>query len=33
MAARTYAMERKYAAGGRDYDVVDTTADQVFLRL
>ena len=30
VAARTYAMERKYAAGGRDYDVVDTTADQVF---
>ena len=30
VAARTYAMQRKYASGGRDYDVVDTTADQVF---
>jgi len=30
VAARTYAMQRKYAAGGRDYDLVDTTADQVF---
>ncbi len=30
VAARTYAMQRKYSAGDRDYDVVDTTADQVF---
>ena len=30
VAARTYAMQRKYASAGRDYDVVDTTADQVF---
>jgi len=30
VAARTYAMQRKSKAGGRDYDVVDTTADQVF---
>ena len=30
VAARTYAMQRKWAAGTRDYDVVDTTADQVF---
>lgn len=30
VAARTYAMERKFNAGTRDYDVVDTTADQVF---
>ena len=30
VAARTYAMQRKYSAGDRDYDVVDTTADQVY---
>ena len=30
VAARTYAMQRKYASGGRDYDVTDTTGDQVF---
>ena len=30
VAARTYAMQRKWQAGGRDYDLVDTTADQVF---
>ena len=30
VAARTYAMRRKAKAGARDYDVVDTTADQVF---
>lgn len=30
VAARTYAMGRKYASGGRDYDVTDTTSDQVF---
>ena len=30
VAARTYAMQRKWSAAGRDYDVVDTTADQVF---
>ncbi len=30
VAARTYAMSRKAAAGTRAYDVVDTTADQVF---
>ena len=30
IAARTYAMQRKWQAGSRDYDVVDTTADQVF---
>ena len=30
VAARTYAMQRKWAAGTRDYDLVDTTADQVF---
>ena len=30
VAARTYAMKRKAGAGARDYDVVDTTADQVF---
>ena len=30
VAARTYAMQRKYNAGDKDYDVVDTTADQVF---
>jgi len=30
VAARTYAMSRKSGAGSRAYDVVDTTADQVF---
>ena len=30
VAARTYALQRKWAAGKRDYDLVDTTADQVF---
>ena len=30
VAARTYAMQRKWSAGDRDYDLVDTTADQVF---
>ena len=30
VAARTYAMRSKWRAGTRDYDVVDTTADQVF---
>ena len=30
VAARTYAMQRKWSAGTRDYDVVDTTADQVY---
>ena len=30
VAARTYALQRKYAAGTRSYDVVDTTADQVY---
>ena len=30
VAARTYAMRSKWNAGSRDYDVVDTTADQVF---
>lgn len=30
VAARTYAMQRKWSAGTRDYDLVDTTADQVF---
>ena len=30
VAARTYAMQRKWNAGDRDYDLVDTTADQVF---
>jgi peptidoglycan hydrolase-like amidase len=30
VAARTFAMKRKAGAGARDYDVVDTTADQVF---
>jgi len=30
VAARTYVMQRKYAAGTRGYDVVDTTADQVY---
>ena len=30
VAARTYALKRKRSAGRRDYDVVDTTADQVY---
>ena len=30
VAARTYAIRKKDSAGTRDYDVVDTTADQVF---
>ena len=30
VAARTYAMRSKWNAGTRDYDVVDTTGDQVF---
>ena len=30
VAARTYAMQRKARPGTRDYDLVDTTADQVF---
>ncbi len=30
VAARTYAMSRKAGAGTRAYDVVDTTADQVY---
>ena len=30
VAARTYAMQRKWNAGNKEYDVVDTTADQVF---
>ena len=30
VAARTYAMRRKAKAGNRDYDLVDTTTDQVF---
>ena len=30
IAARTYALQRKWQSGGRDYDVADTTADQVF---
>ena len=30
VAARTYAMQRKWSAGTKDYDLVDTTADQVF---
>jgi len=31
VAARTYALERRSARQDRDYDVVDTTADQVFM--
>ncbi len=31
IAARTYALKRRADRGGRDYDVVDTTADQVFM--
>ncbi len=30
VAARTYAMQRKMRGSGQDYDVVDTTNDQVF---
>ena len=30
VAARTYALQRKWQSGGREYDLVDTTADQVF---
>lgn len=30
VAARTYALSRRAANAGREYDVVDTTADQVF---
>ena len=30
VAARTYALKRKRLSAGRDYDVVDTTADQVY---
>ena len=30
VAARTYALQRKWQSAGRDYDVADTTADQVF---
>ena len=30
VAARTYAMKKKAASKDRDYDVVDTTGDQVF---
>ena len=30
VAARTYAMQRKWSALARDYDLVDTTADQVY---
>ena len=30
VAARTYALRRRAASAGRAYDVVDTTADQVF---
>lgn len=30
VAARTYALQRKWSAGNREYDLVDTTADQVF---
>ena len=30
VAARTYAMQRKWAAGQRRYHLVDTTADQVY---
>ena len=30
VAARTYAMQRKWDAGDRPYDLVDTTADQVY---
>lgn len=30
VAARTYAMSRKFASGGRAYDLTDTASDQVF---
>ena len=30
VAARTYALKRKSVSTGRDYDVADTTADQVY---
>ena len=30
VAARTYALQRKHSSGRRDYDLVDTTADQVY---
>ena len=30
VAARTYVLQRKAQAGDRDYDVVDTTGDQVY---
>ena len=30
VAARTYALQRRSVSADRDYDVVDTTADQVF---
>ena len=30
VAARTYAMGRKWVSAARDYDVVDTTQDQVY---
>ena len=30
IAARTYAMGRKWVSAARDYDLVDTTADQVY---
>ncbi len=30
VAARTYAMQRKWSAGKKAYDLVDTTADQVY---
>ena len=30
VAARTYALKRRSVSAGRDYDLVDTTADQVF---
>ncbi len=31
VAARTYALQRRATRGGRDYDVVDTAADQVYM--
>ena len=30
VAARTYALQRKWSAGKKDFDVMDTTADQVY---
>ena len=30
VAARTYALQRKWSAGRKGYDLVDTTADQVY---